>query len=443
MLKRIAIKDTLANLASAGLEALDFKFLSGKQDDTIGVLCSALMKVKGEASAVALASDIIKAYQASSDEEKLGFFEYLRDDLASDQNVVNAAIEGYQAQPGAETLEQLGNALESPRRLLIRALNMAPAGTAALVTMRSDLLAMLEAHPQLRVVDHDISYLLELWFNRGFLELRRIDWQTPAFVLEKLIAYEAVHEIRGWDDLRRRLASDRHCFAFFHPAMPDEPLIFVQVALTNGLANSIQRVLNEPQPAPGDDVVADTAIFYSISNCQGGLRGISFGNFLIKQVVEKLALEVPDLKTYSTLSPIPGFCAWVATECKQRTLDWLSEAEYTLLGELECADWPRDEIALAALKPLLLRLCAYYFLKEKARSRNEALNKVARFHLRNGARLEQINWMGDTSEKGIQQSAGLLVNYLYDRKTVARNHELYVNDGEIVCSKGVSQLLKN
>ncbi len=442
MLKRIAIKDTLANLASAGLEALDFKFLAGKPDDTIGDLCSALMKVKGEASAVALASDIIKAYQASSDEEKLGFFEYLLNDQASDQGYVNVAIACYQAKPSAETLERLGNALESPRRSLVRALNMAPAGTAALVSMRSDLLATLNAHSHLRIVDNDISYLLELWFNRGFLELRRIDWQTPAFVLEKLIAYEAVHEIRGWDDLRRRLASDRRCFAFFHPAMPDEPLIFVQVALTNGLAKSIQRVLDEPPPGLSESVEVDTAIFYSISNCQGGLRGISFGNFLIKQVVEKLALEVPGLKTYSTLSPIPGFYGWLAGQCQARTLSWLGETEYTLLAELERADWPRDEITLAALKPLLLRLCAHYLLKEKVKSRDEPLNRVARFHLRNGARLEQINWMGDTSEKGIQQSAGLLVNYLYDRKTVARNHEQYVNDGEIVCSKAVAQLLK-
>lgn len=442
MLKRIAIKDTLANLASAGLEALDFKFLAGKPDDTIGDLCSALMKVKGEASAVALASDIIKAYQASSDEEKLGFFEYLLNDQASDQRHVNVAIARYQAKPNAETLERLGNALESPRRSLIRALNMAPAGTAALVSMRSDLLAMLNAHSHLRIVDNDISYLLELWFNRGFLELRRIDWQTPAFVLDKLIAYEAVHEIRGWDDLRRRLASDRRCFAFFHPAMPDEPLIFVQVALTNGLANSIQRVLDEPPPGLSESVEVDTAIFYSISNCQGGLRGISFGNFLIKQVVEKLALEVPGLKTYCTLSPIPGFYGWLADQCQARTLSWLGETECTLLAELECADWPRDEITLAALKPLLLRLCAHYFLKEKSKSGDEPLNRVARFHLRNGARLEQINWMGDTSEKGIQQSAGLLVNYLYDRKTVARNHEQYVNGGQIVCSKAVAQLLK-
>lgn len=442
MLKRIAIKDTFANLAAAGLEALDFKFLTGRQDDTIGDLCAALMKVKGEASAVALARDIFKAYETSSDEEKLGFFEYLLEDLAADKDIVNAAIAGYQANPDAETLERLGNALESPRRALIRALNMAPGGTAALVMMRGDLLSLLAAYPQLRIVDHDLSYLLELWFNRGFLQLRRIDWQTPAFVLEKLIAYEAVHEIRGWDDLRRRLANDRRCFAFFHPAMTDEPLIFLQVALTNGLAGSIQRVLNETQPGPGDRVIADTAIFYSISNCQAGLRGISFGNFLIKQVVEKLALESPGLNTFSTLSPIPGFAAWIARECEARSVDWLGDTEYTLLAGLQFDDWPRDEIAIAALKPLLLRLCAHYFLQEKSSAGNEPLNKVARFHLRNGARLEQINWMGDTSDKGIQQSAGLLVNYLYDRKTVARNHELYVNNGEIVCSKAVAQLLK-
>ena len=283
-------------------------------------------------------------------------------------------------------------------------------------------------------------HLLQSWFNRGFLRIERISWKTPAFILEKLIEYESVHEIRGWEDLHRRLADDRRCFAFFHPALPDEPLIFVEVALTQELPASIHDVLSAKNPGEHAEIKADAAIFYSINNCQPGLAGVSFGNFLIKQVTDSLAEEIPSLKYYATLSPVPGFLAWLKQQLTtpQRVIAF-SEPELLLLSQLEGSSWCEDSKA-QQLKPLLLYLCAYYLLY--AKRGDEPRDPVARFHLRNGARLERINWLGDRSEKGLRESAGLLVNYVYDRKAVARNHEVYVNDNEIVHSSMIDHLLK-
>jgi malonyl-CoA decarboxylase len=307
-------------------------------------------------------------------------------------------------------------------------LNMGPDGTASIIAMREDLRELLGANPHLKPVDGDLLHLLQSWFNRGFLQLERISWKTPAFILEKLIAYEAVHEIQDWEDLHRRLADDRRCFAFFHPALPDEPLIFVEVALTKGLANSIQELLLAPIPMSEFQFKPDAAIFYSINNCQPGLAGVSFGDFLIKQVTDSLAEEIPSLKQYATLSPIPGFRKWLNEQN-------FSETERASLSRLDDPTVYKDD-----LKPLLMHLCASYLLN--AKRGDEPRDPVARFHLRNGASLEQINWLGDRSEKGFRESAGLLVNYLYDRKAVARNHELYVNDNEIVHSSAVEQLVK-
>jgi malonyl-CoA decarboxylase len=313
---------------------------------------------------------------------------------------------------------------------------MGPDGTPSIVSIREDLRQLLATNLHLKPIDADILHLLQSWFNRGFLQLERISWKTPAFILEKLITYEAVHEIRGWDDLHRRLADDRRCFAFFHPALPEEPLIFVEVALTKGLASSIQEVLSAPVPATDFQFRPDAAIFYSINNCQPGLAGVSFGDFLIKQVTDSLAEEIPSLKYYSTLSPIPGFRKWLNEQLSvaESSINF-SESERALLSRLDDPAVYKDD-----LKPLLMHLCAFYLLN--AKRGDEPRDPVARFHLRNGAILERINWLGDRSEKGMRESAGLLVNYLYDRKTVARNHEVYVNDNEIVHSSAVEQLIK-
>jgi malonyl-CoA decarboxylase len=365
----------------------------------------------------------------------------LKNDFSADLDAVDTAIEAYRASPGPDTVIALDRAVEAPRKRLVRAINMAPGGTAAVIAMRRDLLDMLADDPSLAIVDVDFILPLSSWFNRGFLELERIDWQTPAHVLEKLIRYEAVHAIQGWDDLRRRLGDDRRCFAFFHPALPDEPLIFVEVALVNGLARAVQPLLEREGPH-GDPEKADTAIFYSINNCQIGLRGISFGNFLIKQVVSELEAELPNIKTFATLSPVPGFGRWLSRvrEEPQAGLYGLTPEQLDTLALLDSDDWYTNEQKAEPLKKILLSLCAYYLLREKNKD-GKPRDPVARFHLGNGAMLEHINWLGDISAKGISQAAGLLVNYRYDLKKIVEYHEAFQNDERIICSKAVQRLL--
>lgn len=432
-MKRSSLYDIILTVAAGGLEI--FERTARRREDIVA-MCKRLLRLKGEASAISLAHQILVTYRGLSVRNRLQFFEHLVTDFMPDGEQLNRAIAAYQREPNAETIRALQTAAESPRQELFRMLNMGPDGTPSIVSMRQDVRDMLVEHPQLKAIDGDLLHLLQSWFNRGFLQLERISWKTPAFILEKLITYESVHEIRGWEDLHRRLADDRRCFAFFHPALPDEPLIFVEVALTKGLAGSIQELLSEPVPAADFQFKPDAAIFYSINNCQPGLVGVSFGNFLIKQVTDSLAEEIPSLKHYATLSPIPGFRKWLSEQLEAREpAIRLSQAERASLSDLdEPASYKED------LKPLLTHLCALYLLN--AKRGDEPRDSVARFHLRNGASLEQINWLGDRSEKGLRESAGMLVNYLYDRKTVARNHEVYVNDNAIVHSSAVEQLAK-
>jgi len=304
--------------------------------------------------------------------------------------------------------------------------------------MRQDLLRLLPAHPELQAVDADFEHLLRSWFNRGFLELQRIDWRTPAILLEKLFEYEAVHEIRGWADMRRRLEADRRCFAFFHPALPDEPLIFVEVALLTALADSIDSLLDGDSPSL-DPSRATTAIFYSISNCQDGLRGISFGSFLIKQVVAELAAELPRLRTFATLSPVPGFRHWLV-EAITGDGQGLIPEEIELLGALDTAGWHRQSAEAKPFEGLLVRLCARYLLEAKAGGK--PVDSVARFHLGNGASIERVNWLADTSPKGLKESAGIMVNYAYRPKRIEHNHEEYVNRGRVAASAAVRALAR-
>ena len=285
-------------------------------------------------------------------------------------------------------------------------------------------------------MDDDFAHLLGSWFNRGFLVLRRIDWSTPADILERIIRYEAVHAISDWGELRRRVQpADRRCFAFFHPSLVDEPLIFVEVALTREIPASIQDLL-----ADGREVLAPeqatTAVFYSISNCQPGLKGVSFGSFLIKQVVEELSRDLPGLETFVTLSPAPGFGAWL-----DRALDDPSVGvDPAPLRVLRQGGEPPPPAAVEGLRPALLSLGAAYFLNAKTAS-GRPLDPVARFHLGNGARLERLNWPGDTSPKGLREAAGLMVNYLYDLRHIEANHEAYANDGVVVAADAVRRHL--
>jgi malonyl-CoA decarboxylase len=439
-MKTGSLRELIANIAAVGRQAFGGRMRRGHGGD-IGDMCRRLLEIRGEASAVWLAEEIIDTYAELDDEQRQEFFSVLLNEFLPDSDKLNAAIRSYQADPTPDAHMKLVKAADSPRQTLFRAINMAPEGTAAIVAMREDLIRFLRQQAELLPVDSDIVYLLRLWFNRGFLSIERIDWHTPAAILEKLIAYEAVHEIRGWDDLRRRLASDRRFFAFFHPALPDEPLVFVEVALMKGLTGSIESVLQQDQPSEDRRGKPDTAIFYSINNCQPGLKGVSFGDFLIKYVTDELSAELPHIKTFSTLSPIPGFRRWLEDAVTSQAGDSpLGELGRQQLEQLSDPNWYRDETKTKQLEPALLRLCAHYFLNVK--KHGEPIDPVARFHLRNGARLERINWLGDCSPKGLNQSAGMLVNYVYEPKSVTHNHEAYVNDGDIVSSSNVQQLLK-
>ncbi len=401
-------------------------------------LCEALLSGRGEASGTAIAREVFDRYRLLDDAERLALFETLTRDFGPDREKLAEAIENWRAQPSDEDASDLHFASEPRRQELIRRLNRAPGGTSELVAMRADLLRLMDGHRDLAAFDRDIVHLLSSWFNRGFLVLRRIDWSTPANILEQIIRYEAVHEIHDWNDLRRRIDPvDRRCYAFFHPALVDEPLIFVEVALTETIPGAIAPLLAaDRQPVPIER--ARTAVFYSISNTQRGLGGISFGSFLIKQVVEELRRELPKLDNFVTLSPVPGFVPWL----KQASDVPLSDDDRTLLENLEKPDWFGNAELEAQLRAVLEPLAAYYFLKART-PKGRLIDSVARFHLGNGARLERINWLGDVSQKGLRESAGIMVNYLYRLEDIEKNHETYANQGEVIASSAVKKLLKN
>jgi malonyl-CoA decarboxylase len=400
-------------------------------------LCEALLSGRGEATGTAMARDVLDRYHDLDTAGRLAFFETLARDFGPDRERLSQAIESWRNQPNDADASDLHFASEPRRQELIRRLNRAPGGTSDLVAMRADLLALMKGNKDLAAFDRDMVHLLSSWFNRGFLVLRRIDWSTPANILEQIIRYEAVHEIRDWNDLRRRIDPvDRRCYAFFHPQLNDDPLIFVEVALTETIPTAIAPLLAaERQPVPIDR--ARTAVFYSISNTQKGLGGISFGSFLIKQVVEELRRELPKLDTFITLSPVPGFMQWL----KKADDVPISDEERTLLEALDRPDWFENAELTAQLRGVLEPLAAHYFLKART-SKGRLVDSVARFHIGNGARLEKINWLGDLSPKGLRESAGIMVNYLYRLEDIEKNHEAYANQGEIAASSAVKKLLK-
>jgi malonyl-CoA decarboxylase len=403
-------------------------------------LCEALLGERGEVSGAALARQALAAYQELDERGRDEFFDVLAHDFAPSPEAIGKAADAYRYDPTPQNLIQLQQVIETARQELFRRLNMAPGGTAALVEMRRRLLRGLKQHPDWSAIDADLLHLFRSWFNRGFLRLARIDWRTPAIVLEKLIEYEAVHAVQGWRDLRRRLEGDRRCFAYFHPQLRDEPLIFIEVALTRGMSAHVQPLLDIKAPVAAPEQ-ADTAIFYSITNCQEGLRGISFGNLLIKQVAEGLKGEFPHLKQFATLSPIPGFRRWLdSTEARVRlSAGPDAEQRLALLGAIETPGWHAGEVP-EDLQKLLTRLCAWYLLHAKQDA--EPLDPVARFHLGNGAALERLNWLGDTSESGMARSAGMMVNYAYRLEDVERNHERYFSDHAVVASRAVEKLAR-
>jgi malonyl-CoA decarboxylase len=398
-------------------------------------LAATLLSERSQASGALIARQLRELLSVLDASDRHGFQRYLATEFQPDGVALRTAAERYLTDGTAEAAAALARAADPPRQELLRRINMAPGGIGALIAMRSEIASCLRTEPELTLLDADLKHLFASWFNRGFIELRRVDWQTPAAVLEKLIAYEAVHEIKGWDDLRRRLAPDRRCFGFFHPALPGEPLIFVEVALVEGLATAVQPLLSKDTDAAAAReraARADTAIFYSISNCQDGLRGVAFGNFLIKQVVEELKVEFPQLKRFSTLSPVPGFRQWLGKRLANG-----SDPNTALLLQLESGGWWNDPAQSEKLRVPLLRLCARYLTRQPS----IRIDPVARFHLGNGARLERINWLGNTAPRGIQESFGIMVNYLYDIEAIESNHEAFVNDGTVMRSADVDALL--
>jgi malonyl-CoA decarboxylase len=434
------LQELLNSVAEQGRHLLPRSLGGVGREDDIAELASALVSSRGEASGVAIGREILQRYRTLSKDERLEFLRFLARTMRPDAREVTRAAKAYMEASNTASLRALQRAVESPRLEFFRRLNLAPGATAEIVAMRRDLIAADD--PSLAEVDSDLRHLLASWFNRGFLVLRRIDWNTPATVLDKIIAYEAVHEIQGWDDLRRRLdPRDRRCFAFFHPSLIDEPLIFVEVALMSEMPETIASVLQQaPADADSDDKPT-TAVFYSISNCQEGLRGISFGNFLIKQVVEDLVTERPSLRTFVTLSPVPEFASWLSPVLADPGNGVVTPAERERLEVLADPEWVHSEHVAGALRPILLRVAAYYFLVAKAGD-GRPLDPVARFHLGNGARLERINWLGDPSRKGLSEAHGLMVNYRYELKDIERNHEAYANEGVVAASRQVHSLLK-
>ena len=411
----------------------------------------------GEVSARARAAELGEIYLVLNPHGRQRFLEILATEYDLDAAAVESAIAAWRdvSEPAARHAAALTlrDTLTPPRVRLLSQFNTLEEGVKFLVDLRAELMPLARGNPPLKALDADVQRLLGYWFAVGFLDLRRITWESPAALLEKLTEYEAVHEIQGWEDLKNRLGEDRRCYAYFHPRMPDEPLIFVEIALVNGIADNVQALLDESAPIL-DPERTDTAIFYSISNCQAGLAGVSFGNFLIKRVVSDLAASLPNLRNFCTLSPIPGLCAWL-NEClddessgiddKDRATliaaagrETLSDAVSQLLGEISTDDANETQ---KTLRRVLMHQAARYLTEAKRGQR--ARDRVAHFHLSNGAMVEQLNWAADLSPKGLQQSAGIMVNYLYKLSDIEKNHEAYTGQGQVTASSGVKRLAKS
>ena len=393
---------------------------------SIDELIDRLMGTLGEVSGIVTARQVLDSYNELSDGEKLEFFKSLEQNFNANQAGIRRAFEAYDKNPASSNLNILSKVTEPLRHELLRRLNQTPGATHDLVAMRTDLLGLLEAHPQLIAVDEDFVRLFTSWFGRGFLQLQTIDWSTSAAILERIIRYEAVHEIKDWNDLRSRIEPpNRRCFAYFHPALVDEPLIFVEVALVDQVPRSIASILESNGIEGPQESKYKTAVFYSISNCQPGLKNISFGNFLIKQVVQELQSEFPSIKTFVTLSPIPGFSRWLESD-KELDAEIAPEIEELKTSILSISD---AEEAIEASGSILKKGVFNYLVG--AKKGKYPLDPVARFHLGNGASLYQIHPLADRSEKGRLQSLTVMVNYLYDLRNIESHHESYATDGVV------------
>jgi malonyl-CoA decarboxylase len=423
--------------------------LSGQRSELKKLIadCDELIKERGQSVSFGLAARAISRYRKLDSNFRTQFYETLSTRYDPDVDGITSALEHHKTKRNAETLIELIRATEPPRQELLRRLNRVPSGTSIILQMREEILKNMKLAPALRAVDADFEHLLSSWFNPGFLELKRLDWMTPAHLLEKVIQHEAVHEIDGWGDLRRRLEPDRRLYAYFHPALPNEPLIFVEVALVEEMPRSIPPLLDRTKSPDIDKRHYKIATFYSISNCQPGLKGIHLGNFLIKRVAEDLKAEFPTLKTFCTLSPIPSLSdylgkgpRWLVGRYCAKQLTRL-ESDFKELGpELQTLSKSNTSLTQAN-QDRLMRLCAAYLAQT---SPDEAIRSdpVAKFHLNNGAILERVNLAADLSSKGLKQSFGLMVNYRYDLDKVEENHEKFLS-GQTVSSKDILRILKD
>ena len=431
------LKQIISSIADAGQKLLNRKDIKKNDIDSILSLCDDLISNKGAAFGITVARDVTKLYQDLSSDNKLIFFKRINEKYKASFMEVDEAINLYKVSPNEKTLANLFKASGGKRRELFTRMNMAPNGTSIIVELREDLLKVLKDNKDLKVLDEDLRYLFKGWFNPGFLKLEKITWDTKAAVLEKIIKYERVHQMKDMNELKRRLGEDRRFFSYFHPALEDEPIIFVQVALTKGLGKSIQELM---KPSNDEKKTYDTATFYSISNCQEGLSRVTLGNFLIKRVVYEIQEELPHIKNFGTLSPIPGFSEWFTYLEEPKIKSILANLKNQDVSFLRSQDLKLGDVRIIENKEALIKLVAHYIVNEK-NQQGLPVNDVSRFHLGNGAIVEDIVINANVSEQGFKRSYGMMVNYLYELKNIEKNHEDYMNNNKVIVSDKIKKYL--
>ena len=430
-------KEIIAFIADAGQKLFNNQNVKKNNLDSILSLCDDLISHRGAAFGITVARNVTELYQSLSEENKLLFFKKINEKYKPSFTKVNQAIDIYKDSQNEKTLTDLSEILEGSRRELFRRMNMAPNGTSIIVDLRKDLLKNLNENKDLRPLDNDLRHLFRAWFNPGFLKLEKITWDTKAAVLEKIIKYERVHQMKDMNELKRRLGEDRRFFSYFHPALEDEPIIFVQVALTKGLGKSIQELM---KPSNSDQKKYDTATFYSISNCQEGLSRVTLGNFLIKRVVYELQEELPHIKNFGTLSPIPGFANWFSYLEENKIKNILGNPTGHNLQFLKSQDLKIGDTRIIENKEAIIKLVTHYVINEK-NEKGLPINEVSRFHLGNGAIVDNIIVNANISEAGFKRSFGVMVNYLYELKNIEKNHENYINNRKVIISNKLKKYL--
>ena len=423
------LKEIISSIADVGQKLFKKSIVKKNDLDSIVSLCDDLISNKGAAFGITVARDITDLYQTLTPENKLLFFKKINEKFKPNHSKVDEAIRKYNETQNDKNLFNLFIVTEGKRRELFRRMNMSPNGISTIVSLREDLIKNLEKNPELIPLDNDLRELFKSWFNPGFLKLEKITWDTKAAILEKIMKYERVHEIKDMDELKRRLGEDRRFFSYFHPALEDEPIIFVQVALTNGLGKSIQEIT---KPRTEGEKKYDTATFYSISNCQEGLARVTLGNFLIKRVVYEIQEELPNIKNFGTLSPIPGFRDWFLLLDKEKIRNILGD-ETEKISFLKSQDFKIGDTRILANKNQITKLVLHYLMNEKNK-KGLPINDVCRFHLGNGAIIDDIVINANISQVGFGRSFGVMVNYLYELKSIEKNHEDYINFKKIIIS---------